>query len=245
MKKIQVILGLILITASLGFVSCDNDDDYDRVMSALVTVKTDASGNTYFQVDKNTVVYPENIRGTIFGGKEVRALTQYEIDDDDRVGNGMEVEVLWVDSILTKPAIRTYGDGVDSQYGHDALEIVRHWTTVAEDGYVTLRFLTQWGYPVTSHRVTLVGGVNPNEPFEFDFRHNANGDLGGRLQEGIVAFNIKEFIEEAGETPKYIILNYDSYEGRKQITLPYDPLPLSATVNAQQMKSVMASNAVE
>ncbi len=243
MKKIQVILGLILITASLGFVSCDNDDDYENVMSALVTVKTDDNGNTFFQVDKNTVVYPENIKGQIFNGKEVRALTQYEYDDDDRVGNARVVEVLWLDSILTKPAVRTYGDGVDSQYGNDAVEIVRHWTTVAEDGYVTLRFLTQWGFPATKHRVTLVAGVNPKEPFEFDFRHNANGDYVGRLQEGMVAFNIKEVIAEAGRTPDHIILNYDSYDGRRQIVLPYDPVPVSAA--PQVMKSVMAGSSVE
>ena len=47
---------MALLLSSAVFVSCD-DDDAERVnvVSALVTVKTDSEGKSYFQVDKNTV----------------------------------------------------------------------------------------------------------------------------------------------------------------------------------------------
>ena len=30
-------------------------------------------------------------------------------------------------------------------YGNDPVEILNDWVTIAEDGYLTLRFATRWG----------------------------------------------------------------------------------------------------
>ena len=60
MKNLKFLFAsMALLLSSAVFVSCD-DDDAERVnvVSALVTVKTDSEGNSYFQVDKNTVAHP-------------------------------------------------------------------------------------------------------------------------------------------------------------------------------------------
>ena len=84
MKKFKFFFAAIAVmTCSVAFVSCDDDDDYDweNTYNALVTLKTDDMGLTYFQVDNNTIAVPTNINGNIYNGKEVRALTQFRRDD--------------------------------------------------------------------------------------------------------------------------------------------------------------------
>ena len=55
------------------------------------------------------------------------------------------VRVNWIDSIATKPMAPNLGDKNKDEYGDDPVEIVRDWVTIAEDGYLTLRFRTYWG----------------------------------------------------------------------------------------------------
>ena len=227
MKKLNFLFAsMALILSSAVFVSCD-DDDAERVnvVSALVTIKTDSDGKSYFQVDKNTVAHLTNVSGKLYEGKEVRALTQFELLNAEEANSGdMQARVFWVDSILTKKTVPTIDKETDAQYGNDPLEVARTWTTVAEDGYVTLHFFTRWGFG-GKHRVTLVSGVNPENPFEFDFHHNAFGDLDGQMSYGIVAFNIKDIIAQTGIEPKEITINIDSFNGKKSFTLKYNPVP--------------------
>lgn len=51
--------------------------------------------------------------------------------------------------------------------------------TLAEDGYLTLRFRTVWGGS-QKHFVNLLLGQNPDNPYEVEFRHNAYGDTYGK-----------------------------------------------------------------
>ena len=240
MKNLKFLFAsMALLLSSAVFVSCD-DDDAERVnvVSALVTVKTDSEGNSYFQVDKNTVAHLTNVNGKLYEGKEVRALTQFELLNPEEANKGdMQARVFWVDSILTKKTVPSIDEETDAKYGSDPVEVVRTWTTVAEDGYVTLHFFTRWGFG-GKHRVTLVSGVNPENPYEFDFHHDAFGDIYGQIAYGIAAFNIKDIIAQTGVEPKEITINIDSFNGKKTFTLKYNPVIGDEDVNPQDLANM-------
>ncbi len=63
---------------------------------------------------------------------------------DDKYG--AVVNVNWIDSILTKKPVLCLDSSEENhaKYGHDAVDIVRDWVTVVEDGYLTLRFRALW-----------------------------------------------------------------------------------------------------
>ena len=53
-------------------------------------------------------------------------------------------------------------------YGNDPVEILNDWVTIAEDGYLTLRFATCWGNG-QSHFVNLISTQNPDNSYEVEF----------------------------------------------------------------------------
>ena len=74
----------IVVLSSLYLYSCDNDDtDYSvRYPNALVTIKTNSStGQVYFQLDDSTTILPVNIDKSLYGKKELRALTNFKVQE--------------------------------------------------------------------------------------------------------------------------------------------------------------------
>ena len=81
------------------------------------------------------------------------------------------------------------------------VEIVKDWVTIAEDGYLTLRFRSRWDpYLNKSHLVNLVASSDPSNPYEVTFYHNAFGDVNGVFGDGIVAFNLAQLPGHAGKS---------------------------------------------
>lgn len=172
----------IAVVCTVCFQSCLDDDDnyyYGRIPNALVTVKTDADNTLYLQLDDETTLLPTNLSTSPFGDKEVRALVNYEEVENPGNKYSKAVHVNWIDSILTKPIAVDLGEENDKVYGTDPVEIVNDWVTIAEDGYLTLRFRTVWGDGFKTHFVNLLLSRNPENPYEVEFRHNANGDTYG------------------------------------------------------------------
>ncbi len=218
MKLNKTFLGLAL-TATL-FQSCSNDDEkIDCTLfypNALVTVKQSTDKTVYLQLDDKTTLYPTNLKSSIFGGKEMRALTNFTVMDENKNGFDKTVHINWIDSILTKPAVSTLGTEEEDKkkYGSDAVEIVKDWVTIAEDGYLTLRFRTVWGTSRTTHYVNLITGVNSENPYEIEFRHNAQGDTSGQPGDALVAFNLNNLPDTEGKTVK-LKLKWQSFSGPK------------------------------
>lgn len=216
MKKTFIIIAAI-VAAAISLPSCSMKDDYKvdgQLVNAVVTVKNEG-GKCALQVQDDIRVYPTNAKEGLFGGREVRALTQFTTKSKEPIVNGQEVELLWIDSILTKKAL-VAEDGIE--YGKDAVDIYNDWLTVAEDGYVTLHIRTYMGYGNVSHIVNLIGGVNPENPYEFEFCHDAKGDLDGRVNDAVVAFNVRDFLPEtAGDVE--LTIRFKSFSGPKSFTL--------------------------
>lgn len=212
-----------VLASSFSLQSCldDDDNDYDlRFPNALVTVKNVSDGSFFLQLDENTTLLPTNVKTSPFGEKEVRALVRYNEVDEPSGNYTKAVYINWIDSILTKPIAPDLGEENDKVYGTDPVEIVNDWVTIAEDGYLTLRFRTIWGGR-EKHFVNLLLGQNPDNPYEVEFRHNAYGDTYGEPGDALVAFKLDELPDTEGKTVK-LKLKWKSFnDGEKSAEFDY------------------------
>ena len=211
------------IVCTIGLQSCLDDDDnnayYLRYPNALVTVKGAADDAFFLQLDDKTTLLPTNVKTSPFGDKEVRALVNYSEVNEPSGDYTKAVHINWIDSILTKPIAPDLGEENDEVYGTDPVEIVNDWVTIAEDGYLTLRFRTIWGGS-KKHFVNLLLGQNPENPYEVEFRHNAYGDTYGSEGDGLVAFKLDELPDTEGKTVK-LKLKWKSFSGEKSAEFDY------------------------
>lgn len=210
MKKTLNILFLTVaaFAAAVFFQSCDRSKD-PVLLSALVTYEDSESG-VRMQLDDNTSLVPTNIKPGMYGNKTVRALIRYFEDDSNPVGEGIFVKVATVDTIRTKPASVDKGELNDSYYGKDRLEIVRDWTTIGEDGYLTLLICTHRGDPLKVHTISLVSKGEKDGVYEFELHHDADGDIYGYESEGLIAFNLNDLAPE-DRSPIILRLSWDGF----------------------------------
>lgn len=212
------------IVFAMGFQSClddDNDNWYGKVIpNALVTVKNVDDGSFFLQLDDSTTLLPINVASSPFGEKEVRALVNYDEVDEVSGRYSKAVHINWIDSILTKPIAPDLGEENDVVYGTDPVEIVRDWVTIAEDGYLTLRFRTEWGDRSEPHFVNLLKSQDPANPYEVEFRHNSHGNMWGELTDALVAFDLSDLPDTQGKTVK-LKLKWKSFDGDKSAEFDY------------------------
>ncbi|WP_390900346.1 NigD-like C-terminal domain-containing protein [Segatella oulorum] len=210
--------------SGMAFMACNNDDDYDNSVNypnALVTIKTNtATGQVYLQLDDATTVLPTNMKTSRYGNRELRALANLTMQEGQPGHYSKTAFVNWMDTILTKKMSPDLGAKNDQTYGTDPLEIVKHWTTVVEDGYLTLRFRTYFGNR-TKHVVTLVKGANP---YEVVLHHDAKGDVRGVVKDGLVAFRLSDLPDTHGKAVD-LTLKWKSFSGVKSVTFKYTSRP--------------------
>lgn len=218
--KLLSAFGIALSLTALN--SCtDTDGSMPYIYpDALVTVKTAPDKSVYLQLDDKTTLLPENIKKSPFGDKEVRALVSFADREGDAGAYSKLVHVNWIDSIRTKDMIIATDPENLTAYGNDPIEIVNDWVTVVEDGYLTLRFRTEWGDTRKFHYINLVGGVNAENPYELNLCHNADGDTEGRVGDGLIAFYLGALPDTEGQTVK-LKLNWTSYSGAKSVEFDY------------------------
>lgn len=220
-KGFMFIMGVCF---TMGLQSCQNDDN-DFYLShyyanALVTVKLSADNTPYLQLDDSTTLRPVNMITSPFGDKEVRALTNFDFSKEAPQEYDKAVFVNWIDSILTKPIAPNLGEEANLEtYGNDPVEILNDWVTIAEDGYLTLRFATRWGNG-QPHFVNLISTQNPDNAYEVKFCHNAFGDINGRMGDGLVAFKLDGLPDTQGKTVK-LTLKWNSFSGEKSAEFDY------------------------
>lgn len=214
-------LALLLVAGACSLQSCDDDDDDNHYgidpflgANAIVTVKTGSTGLCYLQLNDSVKLLPTGMKQSPYGNKEVRALAIIRYTGENADKNFPCVYVDRLDSIRTKmmsPAV----DNMDKVYGNDPLEIVNDWSTVCEDGYLTLRFRTYFGGAAT-HTLRLVRtGDNTVTLY-----HDANNDIQGRVGDGLIAFRLNDLPDTEGKY-KDITLKWTSFAGEKSVTFKY------------------------
>lgn len=239
--KVKNFLGIAgIIFGSLLFNSCLDNDTYDGTLypNALVTVKQNSDKSIFLQLDDTTTLLPTNIKTSPFGGREVRALINFKEVNELHDGYSKAVYINWIDSIRTKMMAPNLASKNDSVYGVDPVEIINDWITIAEDGYLTLRFRTKWDGSGKSHFVNLLESNNSENPYEIEFRHNAYGDTNGAINDALVAFKLDKLPDTEGKTVK-LKLKWKSFSGDKSVEFNY------TTHKAIPSKSVMAFSPTE
>lgn len=227
MKRIFAFMTVALMAVSVfSLQSCD-DDDNDGVMTgcALVTVKPNPTdGSFVMQFNDSLQVMASNMTSSPFGDKEMRALIAYSSPEKTNDGEMPRVQVLWMDSVLTKPVSANLGEDENKEgYGYEPIEVVNSWETVAEDGYLTLRVRGYWGDINKKHDFNLVHRTDANQPYLLQLYHDKKDDEGQIVADGLVAFRLPAAFNE-GDEPITITLQYESYNGTlKTVDFKYKP----------------------
>ncbi len=220
LKTSALWLVLLAVCSVLGLQSCDlNDKETEtNYPSALVTMKATDNG-LLMQVDDSTALYASNLQPSQYP-KEVRAFVSFrELNSGEKKNADTRhktVFVNWVDTIRTKNMAESFKNKNDSAYGKDPLEIVKHWSTVCEDGYLTLRFRTYFG----RHSVHVLNLVQGDKPNEVVLHHDAKGDMAGYVYDGVIAFRLDKLPDTKGEK-KELILKWKSFKGEKSVKFYY------------------------
>ncbi len=216
-----------MIAAALVLVSlfsCNDRDEYyywpANYPNAVVTVKTADDGSIFLQLDDATTLQPSNITAHPFDGKEVRAFTNYRTKAILSGFYNELVHVNWIDSIRTKTPVPFVEGENDELYGSSPIEIVDDWITVVEDGYITLHMRMAWSNPGIKHNINLLTGVNPDNPYEVELRHDAKGDGCVRVSDAYVAFRLDDLPDTEGKTVK-LHLTWKSSRGIRSAEFDY------------------------
>ena len=216
--KLWMMSALVALAAAAALQSCNDDDDNRNLAypNALVTLKTNASGTFFLQLDDSTTVIPTNMKASPYGKKEVRALANINMDAKEPKDHVKSGYVNWLDSILTKNMAPNLGDKNDATYGNDPVELVKDWTTLVEDGYLTLRFRTYFGYG-KRHVLNL---IPTGKPYEVELRHNAQCDDRRVVRDGLVAFRLSSLPDTQGKEVE-LTVKWKSFNGDKSAKFKY------------------------
>ena len=121
LKSFMLLVGILL--GSTAFYSClDDDDAYSEFwrdsVQAIVTVKPLSDNSYYMQLDDSTTLFPTNsyVPENL---KEIRAFVVYKNDEKKTEGYDQSVQLLRMDTLLTKPIAPDLGSENDSYYGTD------------------------------------------------------------------------------------------------------------------------------
>lgn len=217
-------LSIILLAAIALFASCGSDDHYDPYRpTALVTVKP-TSDSFILQLNDSVRLIPDNMTQSPFGEKEVRALVNYQLQE--KTADMQRVHIIWIDSIRTKMPVASAGENDKELFGDDPVEIMRDWVTCAEDGYLTLRIRTNWGEGNKVHYLNLLTDTNPENPYELELRHDANGDIPLRTADALIAFNLRQLMANAEADTVRFTLRWKSFSGMKKLDFSLRQQPM-------------------
>lgn len=231
LRSFMLLLGLLL--SSTVFYSCLDDDDndyfYDSLfdnLKAIVTIKPIDDSSFYMQVDDTTTFYPEKPYA-LDSLRETRAFIIYNYSDTKTPGYDHTVNIVRLDTLLTKDIAPDLGLENDTYYGTDPVGLNGNsiWNPDGvwiEDGYITFDFILYRGHnDEAKHFMNLVQS-NSLDPYELEFRHNAHGDAQLTLASGLVSFRLDKLPNTGGQTVKlkikYKSLSSDNY---KTIELDY------------------------
>ena len=226
---------MALTAAAFTLQSCLDDDDNNNYITidpstnvGVVTLKpgTEDNSNWWIQLTDSTVVTCSNIKEfPLKEKKEQRAYIYFKFDTAPSMTADIKtITVAHLDTILTKrlaPAFETE-EANSEAYGNDPVEIVKSdLETLAEDGYMNIRFRTNWTQGNT-HRVNLVRLADEDGLATFRFHHDANGETCGVIADGMVAFFL-DLEKDLDRTPRTIKIKWKSFSGEKSQTFKYIP----------------------
>ncbi len=225
--KIQTVFLLAFLTGSLLFTSCNKESDNysigDFMVSFGVVVKSSA------ETEINYIIHLDN------GDKLVSLVTPPHWLE---LHNGQRVQVIFApfDDKINADNTKTYygkindihdilfknilklTPAIDDSIGHDPITLRESW--ISGDSILTIGFNYYTAGSV--HYINLADNGEGNgisQPYIFEFRHNARGDLQRYRATGLVSFDLNP-IKVTGQHKVDFIVRYSDYTG-KTTDLPH------------------------
>ncbi len=224
MKNLMLMFGIIL--CSLSFFACLGDDDgysLDKMSVGIVTIKPLSDNSYYLQLDDSTTLMPVNsyVPSNL---KERRAIAYFTLLSDAISGYSHAAQIVRMDSVLTKSIADDLGAKNDSIYGKDPIRLNAYsaWSKNGvwiEDGYLNIDFITGFG-GYKKHFLNLIHKTGSSDPYELEFRHNANDDMISRELSSVVSFKLDRLPKTNGKIVK-LTLHYQTQGGDKTVELNY------------------------
>ncbi len=190
--------------------------------NALVTVKQNGDA-CYLQLDDNTTLLAQNLKSTVFGGKEVRALVNYSSTNEKSDHYNQVVHVNWIDSILTKKPVPSLGsDKANSEkYGNNQRRYRSRLGNRSRGWLSHPPLPCSLGWSEVTHYINLLTGVNPENPYEVELRHNVNGDPQNYWRDALVAFNLNDALPDTNGKTVKLTIRWRSSQGYKKVDFNY------------------------
>lgn len=227
----------VIALAGLLMMSCNKHENRPAIVGydATVTFRPLEDGSYYLKQDDSTalVVLNEGLKKYPFkDGREKRGLVSYILDKDNQANvvvpgykYAYQVTLTAMDTIYTKNPVR-YFEKDENKYGKDPLGlfITRDVfpTTMIEDGYLNVCFSIPVGISGIVHSINLLTGVNPDDPYEVELRHNAQGDVMQTDRAFVTAFPLKDLPDTEGKTVTLTLKWNSIVSGREEkVTFPY------------------------
>ncbi|MCD7930647.1 MAG: NigD-like protein [Tannerellaceae bacterium] len=201
MKMMKTLMRLLLILPAISilflFPSCLNEDSNDADLDGCyVTVVPGESGSFYLVTDEGETLEP--IKNYTFKPeRRQRAVAVFTLLEKESVLYDRMIDVHRLDTFLTKPIVENLGDRNTEVYGNDPVFINKYWIG---DGFLNIWFSTYQGNK--THVINLIQADPENNPYELEFRHNANNDSRYQIGYGIVAFDLSTLPSTNGEKVK-------------------------------------------
>lgn len=213
-KLIHIIITFLAVCSgcSKGYADmAPSSDFYELSPSAqektlLATLKKDASGSVYLW-SKGTRI---NLLGKIEFVRQQRVIAHLSVYATG--GDEFEAYAHWMEPIdegvLTSDV---------SAQGEDPVSVnLSSWMTGVDDAYLTINYSTWWGEHPVHHDFCLVAGLDPDDPYSLELRHNANGDGQAEYAEGVICFDLNA-LPDTGDTPKELTINWKDTGGKTAV----------------------------
>ncbi len=231
MNRKNIIICTLAILSAAGCLP--KEENNLQYVISTVTVKPMDNGQCYFKSTDSTALVAANYSKYPFDSSpEKRVVISYTTDFTPSKAaipgfhRTYDINLLEMDTLYTKRPVVSLGSAEedDKAFGNDPLSIYFDGVfppTSLEDGYLTISFsflLTG----LIAHEVNLVTGVNPEDPYEVEFRHNAYGDLNYSQVPNTITFPLQMLPDTEGKTVD-ITLKWNSFVTGKteSVKFPY------------------------
>lgn len=216
MKKLLI---LCMVGSFLSlFSGCELDDDGYSLDDAwigfgLINKEADSQSFT-IEMDDGEVLYPVTNSGywNDFEDND-RVLTNFTILGNKENPDHNEYYYVKINSMrkILYKGILDITPAIEDSIGNDPIIVQEHWVS---NNLLNLQ-LKYWGYNKT-HFINLVkqpGTLTPaNQPFEFELRHNKNGDDEAVSYVGFVSFKLDSLVFAGVDSVRFKVKSTD-YHG--------------------------------
>ncbi len=211
---------LILILFSVVLISCNDDNDGGLYGVSIATVISDSPSDFRLLTDYGNELTVLTDIGNYVPSVGQRAVLSYEILN--QVGTSLDVDVVNLQTILTKDVDSIKTDAQDLEYGNDAITVNAMWCA---GGYLNIDFYFL-GSGRISHRVSVVQNslvVNPNDGKVYlEFRHNSYDDAPFYGFVGLASYDLSPYRNSDGSPTTFVISHKNLYGSTISTTIEYD-----------------------